>query len=505
MTPRLPALTPEDRLALHSGAGFALGFGWLWFAALQGLWLPRFLWGTIWSGGGATLFCAVLMAGALATGLGTGLLLNRNPEAERDFRLTRPHAAHIASLTLGALGLFVPWPEHGWGLFIPSTCLALAALLQGLFWLAALLCLPGRGAAVALSASALMAAVLAVLGEGAARFAPQGTLSLLLCLALAAAWLQAALLARVLRMPPPEAKRPRGRPRLTGESETETPENSRESAPAWAGILLLTASAFFLLGLGKAGLVKASLAPPAWSTALVTAFGAALAAYLLAYPATPSGRDVSATPFHAPPCKAGVNGFRLSPTALLCAAFFLQGVFLLLAPVFFSIPFWLCEGLICAALFVSLAQTPPAKALSRAGAVLAVALLAGNLGEGAATLLEVYFTGETPARLAGTTVLAAALALACREWRGIAARKEQARQAAPAEAEPVLEPESSQAQLTERERDIVELVRQGLSNKEIATELAVQEATVRFHLRNIYQKTGLSDREQLAALRDTDG
>ena len=502
---RPPALSPDQRLVLHSGTGFALGFGWLWFAALQGLWLPRFLWGSVWSGGGTTFFCAALTAGALAVGLGTGLLRGRTAEPERDFRLARPHAVHAASLILAALGLFVPWPEHGWGLFLPPVFLALAALLQGLFWLAALLCLPGRNAAAALAVGAITAAVLAALGALTASFAPQGTLSLLLCLSLAAASRQAVLLGRILRMPPPEARRPRGRPKLTGENETETLENSRENTRPWAGGPLFAGPVFFLLGLGKAGLAVVSVSPPAWGTALLTAFGAALAAYLAEYPAATPARDDSAAPPHAPRHEAGVNGFRLSPRVLLCAAFSLQGAFLLLIPAFFPIPLWFCEGLICAALFVSLAQTPPSKALSRAGVVLALALLAGNLGEGAATLLAAYFTGETPARLAGTAALAGALALACWEWRGIAARKEQARQAAPEETEPAPELESPLTQLTERERDIAELVRQGLSNKEIANKLAVQEATVRFHLRNIYQKTGLTERGQLASPRDTDG
>lgn len=43
--------------------------------------------------------------------------------------------------------------------------------------------------------------------------------------------------------------------------------------------------------------------------------------------------------------------------------------------------------------------------------------------------------------------------------------------------------------LTHREREIAELVAEGISNKEIATRLAVTEATVKAHLHNIFSKT----------------
>ncbi|MDL2313813.1 helix-turn-helix transcriptional regulator [Desulfovibrio sp. OttesenSCG-928-C14] len=54
--------------------------------------------------------------------------------------------------------------------------------------------------------------------------------------------------------------------------------------------------------------------------------------------------------------------------------------------------------------------------------------------------------------------------------------------------------------LSEREYTIANLVIQGLSNKDISASLFISEDTVRFHLKRIYQKTGLSDRESLRAL-----
>ena len=51
--------------------------------------------------------------------------------------------------------------------------------------------------------------------------------------------------------------------------------------------------------------------------------------------------------------------------------------------------------------------------------------------------------------------------------------------------------------LTFRELDIVQLVRQRLSNKEIARVLGVEESTVKFHLGNIFSKLNIGARDEL--------
>jgi two-component system nitrate/nitrite response regulator NarL len=57
--------------------------------------------------------------------------------------------------------------------------------------------------------------------------------------------------------------------------------------------------------------------------------------------------------------------------------------------------------------------------------------------------------------------------------------------------------------LTSRERQIVRVVSEGLTNKQIARRLRLTEGTVKVHLHNIYQKLGVSNRTTLAILAHT--
>jgi DNA-binding NarL/FixJ family response regulator len=53
--------------------------------------------------------------------------------------------------------------------------------------------------------------------------------------------------------------------------------------------------------------------------------------------------------------------------------------------------------------------------------------------------------------------------------------------------------------LTPREREVLTLVAQGLSNPDIAQQLFLSEHTVHRHLANILRKLGLSSRAAAAA------
>ena len=52
--------------------------------------------------------------------------------------------------------------------------------------------------------------------------------------------------------------------------------------------------------------------------------------------------------------------------------------------------------------------------------------------------------------------------------------------------------------LTRRERELIELVRQGLRNRDIAAELGVTEGTVKVYLHAIFDKVGVDNRTELA-------
>jgi len=54
--------------------------------------------------------------------------------------------------------------------------------------------------------------------------------------------------------------------------------------------------------------------------------------------------------------------------------------------------------------------------------------------------------------------------------------------------------------LTERERQIMHLVCEGLSNKEIGRQFKVSDGTVKIHLHHIYEKLAIHNRTTLAAL-----
>ena len=57
-----------------------------------------------------------------------------------------------------------------------------------------------------------------------------------------------------------------------------------------------------------------------------------------------------------------------------------------------------------------------------------------------------------------------------------------------------------QSQLSDREKEVFELVLIGKKNQEIANELFVDISTVKSHINNIYKKTGVKNRKELRFL-----
>ncbi|GGJ74704.1 DNA-binding response regulator [Streptomyces camponoticapitis] len=61
-------------------------------------------------------------------------------------------------------------------------------------------------------------------------------------------------------------------------------------------------------------------------------------------------------------------------------------------------------------------------------------------------------------------------------------------------------PVTGKEPLSAREREVLELVARGTSNREIAAELFISEATVKTHLTHIYAKLGVKDRAAAVAV-----
>ncbi len=61
-----------------------------------------------------------------------------------------------------------------------------------------------------------------------------------------------------------------------------------------------------------------------------------------------------------------------------------------------------------------------------------------------------------------------------------------------------LEERAKRAELTDREREVLQLVVKGRSNKEISTELFISEDTVKYHLKTLFTKLGVQDRTEAA-------
>jgi len=67
-------------------------------------------------------------------------------------------------------------------------------------------------------------------------------------------------------------------------------------------------------------------------------------------------------------------------------------------------------------------------------------------------------------------------------------------------AKSVMQPPSLANELTNRERDVLKLMVEGLNNNEIARQLVISLGTVKFHISNIFQKLGIDSRVEAVKL-----
>lgn len=64
-------------------------------------------------------------------------------------------------------------------------------------------------------------------------------------------------------------------------------------------------------------------------------------------------------------------------------------------------------------------------------------------------------------------------------------------------------PRARSHDLTTRERQIILVLSDGVTNKEIGRRLMLAEGTVKVHLHHIYRKLGIANRTELAVLAHT--
>jgi two-component system NarL family response regulator len=70
----------------------------------------------------------------------------------------------------------------------------------------------------------------------------------------------------------------------------------------------------------------------------------------------------------------------------------------------------------------------------------------------------------------------------------------------PEDVQRILESRSNYGQLTAREVEVLELIAQGLRNKEVGHALGITEETIKVHMRNIMDKLNVQDRTEAVTM-----
>jgi DNA-binding NarL/FixJ family response regulator len=114
---------------------------------------------------------------------------------------------------------------------------------------------------------------------------------------------------------------------------------------------------------------------------------------------------------------------------------------------------------------------------------------------------EEYIIGLLSNGAAGYLTKEEALSTIVDAVRGVARGEEGwlSRRAAARMAQRVRRDDSEIEDLTEREREVLQLLAKGWSNHQISEALTVTDRTVRFHLSNVYDKLGVSTRAEAIA------
>ena len=475
-----------------TGLGFALGFGWAWFASLRELWLGKILSGSLFSGQGESAFFVAMAVVFLCSATGVFRFLSQAHQSQSNHHprllslaariFTHAQTAPGAAFILALCAVLASCADLPLAAKFPSALLGLAAGISGLWWTRALLSLPPVSALTALA----MAAGLVVMPVGLDALldltplkqqelmplAPAiRPLMLTLCL------LAALLLAR----------------RLPAEKANSRPKHAPDTAlPLWG---LTPLAAFFALG----ALYSAAGADIAKSATACLLEAVALA---MAIPFCLAAQRRKASPV-----------FCLSFGAALAACVFLL-LFFHLHPLLPRIWPPLLDGFLqgLAVAFLAMRAQESANLTRLAGLALLLLLTVVNAGFLIGVRLmqqgNESLSLDLLAALTAVCLMLTLLPLLLRLWE-----QQKARQAAkiPEKGGPPKQENSplSKAELqslfavwalTPKERSIATLIRTGLSNPEISSSAGISENTLRIHLKNLYRKTGAADREALKSL-----
>ena len=464
-----------QRHAALAGCGFALAIGWLWFENLRALWLPE-----------QTGNFGMLVLTGFAAGLcGTGLLLHFLRGAS--FPVPFAALAHGGGLTM----LLAAWPLQPWPVAF-ALYVGISGAATATYWLAHMLRPTPSHTMYALvwagGASLLLAFAAQALHNTA--FFPLPAFGLLAALCPALAW----LLSLGLSSHPP-----------SGHKEEDTPappqKNSETTSEPGISTMRLLACGltwwfvFFCLGLAFA-------TPFTPLTTWTWAQGPAYFAGILAACTLCHGLS------RIDPLPANHSLY------MLACAFGLLGLVAL--PIFYP-TFWpgkymlagWLEAMGLAGIALSLRKTAPPTAplpLKHAAAILLLILTAVNSGTITASALN--RTKENAAFFEPLLLLLCAglllgIGLYRRYLGAMHPAHGKAQVALPSPGQrhsgPIVPAAIPKDIFTDKEQAIAVLMLQGFTNSAIAKATGITENTVRWHIKNLYKKTGTANRQELAA------
>lgn len=208
--------------------------------------------------------------------------------------------------------------------------------------------------------------------------------------------------------------------------------------------------------------------------------------------------ELSRMPYALGLAAAGLIGDRNRKYGLACTAAALVLPFIMLGLYNEPVSSTVCWGLdylfygffsvFRAALFLDLAARTGRWALSPLG------LLAGRLGDAAGTAVSLLLAGHRVALVAATTAAFLPTVLLLFRLYQKLYEPEVVRQRSEQE---VFEAFCLHNDLSARERDVLKMVLDNRTNGEIAEALFITESTVKYHVRNVLQKTGCKNRGEL--------